>query len=219
MKYGFVDCPAATCPTFSRAKVVSVSKSPGAVPPATAFPGRLSVNFHYQFQSGCPRPGDCVTPTARYLNEAIVGGDPAYTMRVTKVWQGFVDSRMEGNPDRPFTPQDMHLKVVVMTVGREAKLYVATSNLDVPDKGSGRKWQAGTIVDTSPDDGLYRLYQRELRSIAEDGDMSQFRLGAANAVGNSYFDPSVDPTSLPVTESGIAAFVFPLNTSAPAARP
>ncbi|RBP05050.1 hypothetical protein DFR50_13735 [Roseiarcus fermentans] len=214
VRFGFVDCPVAACPSFASAKVVSVSKKPGAVPAPSAFPGKLTVNFYYQFQNGCARRAGCATTTSQYLNSPIAGGSSDYTMRVRKVWQGFADSRMEGNPERPFTPQDMHLKVVVVTAGRQAKLYISTSNLDTPDKGSGRKWQAGTVVDTAVDDELMRFFQRELHSIAEDGDLSQFRLGAANASGNSYFDRAVRPAEEPFAASGIAAFVFPLNVQA-----
>jgi hypothetical protein len=100
-----------------------------------------------------------------------------------------------------------------LTSGRQLRLYVATSNLDMPDQGSGRKWQAGTIIDTITDDGLYRLYQRELASIAGDGDLSQYKLGYANALGNSHFDPGIEPTAGAIARSGIAAFMFPLNTA------
>lgn len=212
VKYGFVDCPVEACPTFAHAKTVSASKKPGAAAPATAFPGRLAVSFYYQFQSHCPRPGSCSTRTHQYLVTPIAGGSPGYTMAVRRVWQGFAASHMRGNPDAPFTPQDMHLKVAAMTSGQQVRLYVATSNLDMPDRGSGRKWQAGNIIETRGDDGLYRLYQREFRSIAEDGDLSQFRLGRSNAAGNSYFDPGIGPSGGTIAASGIAAFMFPLLT-------
>ncbi|WP_295580806.1 hypothetical protein [uncultured Lamprocystis sp.] len=107
----------------------------------------------------------------------------------------------------------MHLKVGVVTSGRQVRLYVATSNLDMPDQGSGRKWQAGTIIETSPEDGLYQLYQREFASIAGDGALSQYNLGFANTRGNSHFDHGIEPTAPTITRSGIAAFVFPLNTA------
>ena len=214
VKFGFIDCPVAACPTFPRAKIVSASKKPDAVPPSKAFPGRLTVSFNYQFQHGCPRPRSCSTKTHEYLTTPIAGGSPAYTMTVRRVWQGFVGSHMPGNPNEPFTPQDMHLKVAVLAAGHQARLYVATSNLDMPDHGSGRKWQAGNIIDIDPDDGLYRLYQRELRSIAEDGDLSQSRLARINASDNSHFDPAVRPDGGIINGSGIAAFLFPLATEA-----
>lgn len=190
VKYGFVDCPVEGCPGFAHAKPVSASKQPGAAAPSTAFPGRLAVKFYYQFQSHCPRPGSCATTTHRYLTTPVTGGSPGYSMTVRRVWQGFAASAMRGNPDAPFTPQDMHLKVAAMTAGQQVRLYVATSNLDMPDQGSGKKWQAGNVIETGGDDGLYRLYQREFRSIAEDGDLSQSRLARSNAAGNSYFDRS-----------------------------
>ena len=62
-------------------------------------------------------------------------------------------------------------------------------------------------------DGLYHLYLQEFRSIANDGDLSQCRLGFVNAVGNSYCDEAVRPASPKIRSSGIAAFVFPLNTN------
>lgn len=212
VKYGFVDCPVPACPTAARPKIASVSKTPGAVPPVTAFPGRLTVNVHYQFQHGGGLLAGRPTLTHDYLNAPVVGGSPAYTMTVRKVWQGFRASRMPGNPDAPFTPQDMHLKVAVLTSGQQIRLYVATSNLDMPDQGSGRKWQAGNIIDTAPDDDLFRLYVPQFRSIADDGDLSQHKLGRSNTAGNSHFDPTVRPTGGAIGGSGIAAFVFPLET-------
>ncbi len=213
VKYGFVDCPEPSCPGYADRKPVAISKSPAAPPPADAFPGHLTVNLYYQFQQpGKPKGAD-PTRTTAYLQGPIASGSPNYRMTVTKVWQGFTSSHLPGNPRVPDTPQDMHLKVGVVTAGRQVRLYVATSNLDMPNQGSGRKWQAGTRIDTTPDDGLYRLYQREFASIAGDGDLSQYHLGHANALGNSYFDPGIEPETGTMTRSGLAAFLFPLNTA------
>ncbi|WP_295435570.1 hypothetical protein [uncultured Thiodictyon sp.] len=213
VKYGFVDCPAPGCPSYANRKPVAISKQPGARPPANAFPGHLSVKLYYQFQQACPHAGPCPTRSYAYLNGPIASGNPRYRMTVKKVWQGFTRSHLPGNPQVPDTPQDMHLKVGVVTSGRQVRLYVATSNLDMPDQGSGKKWQAGTIIDTTPYDGLYRLYQREFASIASDGDLSQYHLGYANTNGNSHLDAGIEPTTGAITQSGIAAFLFPLNTA------
>jgi hypothetical protein len=213
VNYGFVDCPQPACPGYADRKPVPISKKPDARPPANAFPGHLRVTLYYQFQQGCTQSGTCPTRTHEYLNGPNAGGNPDYRMTVKKVWQGFTSSHLPGNPRVPDTPQDMHLKVGVVRAGRQVRLYVATSNLDMPDQGSGRKWQAGTIIETSPEDELYRLYQREFASIAGDGDLSQYNLGFANALGNSHFDQGIEPLTPTMTRSGIAAFVFPLNTA------
>lgn len=218
VKYGFVDCPVPECPGYGDSRPVAISKKRGARPPAVAFPGSLTVNLYYQFQDGCEGTKGCSTRTYAYLHAPVAAGSPNYRMNVRKVWQGFKNSRMPGNPDAPHTPQDMHLKVGVLTFGPHVKLYVSSSNLDTPDRGSGKKWQAGNIIQTSPSDGLYRLYLQEFRSIAEDGNLSQYRLGFINAVGNSYFDDQIRPGSRPTRSTGIAAFVFPLNTSSDGRR-
>lgn len=216
VEHGFVDCPVFACPRYFSRRPVAISKKPGAPVPATAFPGQLTVNFHYQFQSGCQKSTRCRNRTFETLNQPVAGGQPNYRMNVVKVWQGFTESRMKGNPQQPFTPQDMHLKVVVLTAGAQARLYVATSNLDQPNVGSGRKWQAGNTVDLRADDPLLQLYRRELDRIAGDGFLSQRKLGFANAVNNSYFDPGLAPGGGTPTRDGIAAFLFPLNLTAAA---
>jgi hypothetical protein len=222
VRHGFVDCPPEGC-AGSRVrnappdggKVVAISKKPGARVPASAFPGQLTVNLNYQFQDPCTSRRPCPeTATLRDLGHPVVGGSPAYRMNVNRVWQGFTQSRLPGNPRVPSTPQDMHLKLALLTYGQQVRLYVATSNLDTPNVGSGQKWQAGNTIDMNVTDGLYRQYLPELRSIATEGDLSQFLLSGANVAGNSYFDPAIAPAGGAITASGIAAYLFPLATNA-----
>ncbi len=49
--------------------------------------------------------------------------------------------------------------------------------------------------------------------MAGDGDLAQYQLGHANALGNNYFDPGIEPTTGAMTRSGLVAFLFPLNTA------
>lgn len=218
VRYGFIDCPIGNCNNArgkkhakAAGKPVAISKKPGASVPTSAFPGELTVNLNYQFQQPCTSKRRCPTTTFRYLNQPIAGGSAGYRMNVNRVWQGFAKSRMTGNPLVPFTPQDMHLKVATVTWEQQVRLYVATSNLDMPNVGSGQKWQAGNTIDMTVADGLYQRYLPELRTIAGDGDLSQFLLGQANVAGNSYFDPAIVPGG-EIKESGIAVFLFPLAT-------
>lgn len=213
--HGFIDCPTAACQRWAQRKPVAISKKADAKVPETAFPGQLTVNFHYQFQQACAKRMGCPTKTFQYLNGPITGGSPNYRMTVNKVWQGFTRSKMPGNPAAPFTPQDMHLKVGVLSYGQQVKLYVASSNLDMPNFGSGQKWQAGNTIEMTAADDLYQLYRGELTNIATQGDLSQFLLNTANTVKNSHFDPAVAPSDAAFTDSGIAAFLFPLNTTLP----
>jgi hypothetical protein len=203
IQYGFA-------PTADALKPVAISKQRGATVPSSLFPGRLTVNLYYQYQD----PVEYPTSTSTYLANPVKIGSPNYQMTVQKVWQGFTVGKVfPGNPTTPATPQDMHLKTAVVTYGSNLNLYVASSNLDMPANGSGKKWQAGNIIKTSNNDKLFKLYAREFNSISHDDYLSQYNLGYQNALGNSYFDSGVVPNRRKIKQSGIAAFIFPLNTT------
>ncbi len=211
LKYGFVASESSTNP-------VAISKIKDAKVPSSRFPGNLTVNLYYQYQDIPYCPGSttnlCPTSTYNYLINPVVSGSQKYSMTVKKVWQGFRNSTFPGNPDTPDTPQDMHLKVDTVTYGNHVNLYVTSSNLDMPSVGSGKKWQAGNIIKITLNDKLYALYKQEFDSISTDGYLSQYRLGFINAQNNSFFDSGIAPQGQTISNSGIAAFIFPMNTTA-----
>lgn len=108
--------------------------------------GLLQVRFLWQFQSH-PKPDG---ETTRNLNSGTAidtsGAQGGYHLRSGRIWPRF-DAHGEIVP--PTTPEDMHNKVVLMSVpnhAHENRIFVASSNLDMPGVGSGRLWQAGTVV-------------------------------------------------------------------------
>ena len=113
------------------------------------FMGNLEVRFLWQFQSGKNRFGR----TYANLNgpKKIMGSDSktqteAYSMETARIWPTIDDSGIAINPG---TPRDMHNKLVVLDVPgheKERRLYVTSSNMDTPNVGSGKLWQAGTII-------------------------------------------------------------------------
>ncbi|WP_428568495.1 MAG: hypothetical protein ACP59X_09530 [Solidesulfovibrio sp. DCME] len=125
---------------------------------ATTRPGRLSVRFLWQFQSG----GEAArTATAALLRgpSAIRRTDPAtgntYALEMARVWPVLDAAGIAVNPT---TPRDMHNKFLLLDVpGHEEarRIYVTSSNLDTPGQGSGRLWQAGTIVSARPGSGAW----------------------------------------------------------------
>jgi len=125
---------------------------------ATTRPGNLTVRFLWQFQSG---GGKATTATAALLRgpSVIRRVDPAtgnaYALEMARVWPR-LDAA--GDAVNPGTPHDMHNKLMLLDVTgheEERRIYVTSSNLDTPGVGSGRLWQAGTIVAAKPGSGVW----------------------------------------------------------------
>lgn len=119
----------------------------------TTRPGNLTVRFLWQFQSG---DGSADTATAALLRgPAVIRRiDPAtgnaYVLELARVWPKLDPN---GTACNPGTPHDMHNKLMLLDVAghaEEGRIYVTSSNLDTPGMGSGRLWQAGTIIAALP---------------------------------------------------------------------
>ena len=134
----------------------------------TPRPGNLYVRFLWQFQSGDGQAG--TTTTALLRGPSVIRRvDPAtghgYTLEMARVWPSLDTSGMARNPG---TPHDMHNKLMLLDViGHEEqrRIYVTSSNLDTPGQGSGRLWQAGTIVAARPESGLWSGTNRDKRHL------------------------------------------------------
>ena len=125
---------------------------------ALARPGNLTVRFLWQFQSG---DGKAQTGTAALLHgpSMIRRVDPttgnAYTITMARIWPKLNQNGIAVNPG---TPHDMHNKLMLLDVAgheEERRIYVTSSNLDTPEVGSGRLWQAGTIISTRPGSSIW----------------------------------------------------------------
>jgi len=113
------------------------------------FTGKLEVRFLWQFQANKSRLGR----TYAHLNgpSKITNADPKtqpgiYSLEAARIWPVLDRSGIAINPG---TPRDMHNKLVVLDVPgheEERRLYVTSSNMDTPNVGSGKLWQAGTII-------------------------------------------------------------------------
>ena len=133
---------------------------------ATPFPGTLRVRFLWQFQSGLQASG----PTFAMLHGPDVvesPGSPGGQYRVEKatIWN---PPQSWGGRYKPTTPYDMHNKVMLLDVvghEHERRIYVTSSNLDQPGVGSGRLWQAGTIVSAGTGPGVWSNAARDAPSL------------------------------------------------------
>ena len=191
----------------------SISKAYPAHTPqgGTKFPGKLTVNLYLQFQD--PLNSSIPQATYNYLNTNdgnVTNGN--YRINVIKVWQDFARQGLS----EPTTPMDMHHKFAMMSYQNSSgfstdyKLYVASSNLDQPGVGSGKKWQSGTVIQASAaSDQLFAFYQKQLQYLP----YGQAYAATQNSTqGNAYFDSNVDTKFANMLDSsGIAAFAFPLQ--------
>ncbi|MEI6286588.1 MAG: hypothetical protein WCP79_08815 [Bacillota bacterium] len=196
---------------FENGKAISKTHPAHTPQGGTNFPGKLTVNLYYQFQD----PPGFTTPTAthNYLNTNdgnVTNGN--YGINVVKVWQGFAEQGLT----EPTTPMDMHHKFALITYQNSSgaisdyKLYVASSNLDQPCVGSGKKWQSGTVIQASTaSDPLFAFYKTQIQYLT----LGQAYASTQNGNnGNSYFDSNIDTKFVNMlTASGIAAFVYPLQ--------
>ena len=122
------------------------------------FMGNLQVRFLWQFQSTLKNQGN----TFANLNavpkiQAVFGHGTrhGYVLETGRTWPHFNRAGLAINPN---TPYDMHNKFMLLNVvGHEAerKLYVTSSNMDMPKRGSGNLWQAGTIVSARPGSSIW----------------------------------------------------------------
>lgn len=206
----------------------------------TTRPGRLSVRFLWQFQSG---GGTARTATAALLRGPSVlrRTDPAtgnaYAIETALVWPV---RDAAGIPVNPTTPRDMHNKFMLLDVpGHEEarRLYVTSSNLDTPGEGSGRLWQAGTIVAAKPGSGawsggnagkrqLFTAYRHyfdllwDSREGQPGAGQAAFaaRLAREHLAGAVNWIETVPPEGDPAAAApreGIDAFFFPVPLAGP----
>ena len=111
---------------------------------ASPFPGKLHVRFLWQFQSGLQSSGP--TFAALHGPDAIDSPGGEYLLEKATIWN---PPHTGGGRYKPTTPYDMHNKVMLLDVvghEQERRIYVTSSNLDQPGVGSGRLWQAGTVI-------------------------------------------------------------------------
>jgi hypothetical protein len=199
----------------------------------TPIMGRLDVRFLWQFQNQ-PNLGGLTT---RHLNSVTriktSGPQGGYSLESGRIWP--IYDRKQRSIVPPTTPYDMHNKVVVMSVPKlpeENRIFVASSNLDVPGQGSGRLWQVGTVVrsaNANPQKGdverpasLFQAYQNYFDLLwnnregqIEAGQISFYeqiaplhRAGFVNWIETTAFDSSSGGR----VKSGIDAFFFPIPT-------
>lgn len=206
----------------------------------TERPGNLKVRFLWQFQSG---GGKAETSTAALLRgpSVIRREDPAtghvYSLEMARVWPRLDQA---GNALNPGTPHDMHNKLMLLDVSgheEQRRIYVTSSNLDTPGVGSGRLWQAGTIIAPGPRTGIwsgdnagkrhlfnaYRHYfdllweSREGQPAAGQVAFHE-RIVREHLAGNVNWIETVardaDPATL-APRAGIDAFFFPVPLTEP----
>ena len=111
---------------------------------STPYIGKLEVRFLWQFQSGKKHSGK----TFDNLNGPNIIASPQnhYVMETARIWPILDSSGIALNPG---TSRDMHNKLAILDVlghEEERRIYVTSSNMDTPDVGSGKLWQAGTII-------------------------------------------------------------------------
>ena len=194
--------------------------------------GQLHVRFLWQFQSH-PRPNGETTRNLNALTQIDTPGKSGgYHLRTGRIWPR-VDT--QGKIVPPTTPYDMHNKVVLMSVpeySEENRIFVASSNLDVPGVGSGRLWQVGTVIRSvraQPEEGgerpasLFQAYQRYFDRLWRN---RQWQPGAGQVPfyeelallhrdGRVNWIETMDSVAGGDPVSGIDAFFFPVPTESP----
>ncbi len=206
----------------------------------TSRPGNLTVRFLWQFQSG----------SASTATTALLAGPPAirrvdpatgnaYTLLSARIWPRRDAS---GRAVNPGTPHDMHNKFMLLDVPgheEERRIYVTSSNLDTPGQGSGKLWQAGTIVAARPGSGvwsgenvrgrnLFTAYAHYFERLWEsrEGAPGAGQLAFAEALSREHLAGEVNwietvpherPDAPP--REGVDAFFFPVPHSLPEEAP
>lgn len=120
---------------------------------STPFIGKLDVRFLWQFQSG----NNKATKTYANLNgpSKITSPQKNYSIETARIWPILNSSGIAINPG---TPRDMHNKLAILDVPgheEERRIYVTSSNMDTPNVGSGKLWQAGTIIEAKKNSNLW----------------------------------------------------------------
>ena len=196
--------------------------------------GRLHVRFLWQFQSHPQYDGD----TTRNLNVLTAidtpGAQGGYHLQTGRIWPRF-DAAGQIVP--PTTPDDMHNKLVLMSVlkhSEENRLFVTSSNLDAPGVGSGRLWQVGTVIRsarTQPEatdarpSSLFQAYQAYFDRLwgNREGQPNAGQIGFYEEIAPLHRAGRVNwiETTKPDVvghvdvKPGIDAFFFPIPTEAP----
>jgi len=201
---------------------------------STPFIGKLSVRFLWQFQSGKKHSGK----TYGLLNGPnIINGTTnsneisPYSLEKARIWP-IVDK--SGIAINPGTPRDMHNKLAIVEVKNHPeanKLYVTSSNMDTPNVGSGKLWQAGTVIslktgiqegsqETPPSFGLWHSYKQyfELLWSNREGQVNAGQIGFSQLINERRKNSPVNwiETTSSKTDSkqamkeGIDAYFFPI---------
>ncbi len=201
---------------------------------STPFPGTLQVRFLYQFQNQKVQSGRTFTNLNEHANIAAHADstEGSYSLVSGKVWTVFND---KGHVVDPTTPQDMHNKLVLLDVVGHAsarKLYVTSSNLDQPGQGSGKLWQAGTIVSAKPGSdswsgpnadsrNLWTAYRKYFEMLwnNRDGQLNAGQVNFHQQISDEHLKDAMNwIETVPVHSSGVGsqssegidAFFFPI---------
>jgi len=201
---------------------------------STPFIGKLSVRFLWQFQSGKKHSGK----TYGLLNGPNIissttnsNGISPYSLEKARIWP-IVDK--SGIAINPGTPRDMHNKLAILEVHHHPeanKLYVTSSNMDTPNVGSGKLWQAGTVIslkteikeggeEVSPSFGLWSSYKQyfELLWSNREGQVSAGQVGFSQLINENRKNSAVNwietipnkTDSKQDIQEGIDAYFFPI---------
>ena len=115
--------------------------------------GKLKVRFLWQFQSGKSESGkvySLLNGPRKISGASTSSQENSYTLESARIWPILNSSGIAINPE---TPRDMHNKMAILNVRgheEERKIYVTSSNMDTPNVGSGKLWQAGTVISAKP---------------------------------------------------------------------
>lgn len=196
---------------------------------ATPFPGSLQVRFLWQFQGGLQEFGP--TFAALHGPDRVESPGGRYSLEKATTWN---PPMRAGKRYKPTTPYDMHNKVMLLDVvghENERRIYVTSSNLDQPGVGSGRLWQAGTVVSAGSGPGawshatrdapsLWNAYQRYFGMLWDNrdgqpvsGQVAFFeRIAREHMRGSVNWIETVDPAAGKQGQprEGIDAYFYPI---------
>lgn len=196
--------------------------------------GKLNVRFLWQFQSD--KIGSSKTYTLLNGFKQIGGASKntqasPYILESARIWPILNPSGIAINPG---TPRDMHNKLAILNVQgheEERKIYVTSSNLDTPNVGSGKLWQAGTIISAKPGSSiwsgnntnkpnLWNAYQNyfDLLWSNREGQPNAGQIGFSKLINDQRVNGAVNwiETVPPNSDTkykpkeGIDAFFFPI---------
>ena len=122
------------------------------------FIGKLTVRFLWQFQSGNNRSSKTyalLNGSRNISGNSNSNSSNTYSLEAARIWPILNTSGIAVNPG---TPRDMHNKLAILDVHNhedERKVYITSSNMDAPNVGSGKLWQAGTIISAKPGSSIW----------------------------------------------------------------